>query len=374
MKIALLLPEYYPNIIGGGAVIYKTLLEGYLEAKHEVLLIHGDYKMFLQLPRVEKTDNMHILSLAQYPYPKSSEYLKGVMPLTVVSTLYVLYYLIKFKPQVAHIHGYGLPSSNTFAFICRLLRIKYVFTLHGFPETQTSKNTLVRFVWALYDRIISRTALKNACRVTSVSLAVKNSPNNMAQYKTLVIPNALDMSELSIKKDVSVRRMFNLKDDTKILVSLGRIIKMKGFQDIIPKLKSFDGDVVYIIGGDDFGYKAELQKLIEQEGVSDRVIFAGFVESDVKASLIKQCDLFVIPSLNEPFGLVAPEAMYFGKPIWYRPSAGLKEALQNYENKITLAELPKLDTIKDITPPINLPIFDTKSMVTQYLEVLKNAS
>ena len=98
-------------------------------------------------------------------------------------------------------------------------------------------------------------------------------------------------------------------------VTLGRMVKKKGFDVLLQAFKRYldagqDGRL--IIGGDGIERSA-LANLAVQLGITDKVNFSGWVE-DV-ASFLAQGDVFVLPSLDEPFGIVTLEAMASGKPI-----------------------------------------------------------
>ncbi|MCM8803609.1 MAG: glycosyltransferase family 4 protein, partial [Candidatus Omnitrophica bacterium] len=90
--------------------------------------------------------------------------------------------------------------------------------------------------------------------------------------------------------------------------------------------------------------------------VKNKVIFTGNVPEDMLKSAIYSSDVVVIPSFYEPFGIVALEAMAYGKPIVASKVGGLKEFLTN--NKTCLFFIPK----------------DSESLARCIIKVLSNKS
>ena len=70
-----------------------------------------------------------------------------------------------------------------------------------------------------------------------------------------------------------------------------------------------------IAGSGDSTYERSLHALVEKLGVQDHVEFVGFVNGDRKTSLLRASDIFVLPTSQENFGIVFPEAMACSIPI-----------------------------------------------------------
>ncbi len=98
-------------------------------------------------------------------------------------------------------------------------------------------------------------------------------------------------------------------------VTLGRLVKKKGFDVLLRAFRRYLDDAragQLIIGGDG-GELEALKQLTAELKLNANVTFPGWVE-DV-AGFLQQGDVFVLPSLDEPFGIVVLEAMASGKPI-----------------------------------------------------------
>lgn len=101
----------------------------------------------------------------------------------------------------------------------------------------------------------------------------------------------------------------------KILFSLGRLVKYKGFIYGIEAMKNVE-NAVYLIGGSGpLGEK--FRKYIEENNLKEKVILLGRVTSEDVESFYQACDIYLFPSVmqSEAFGIVQLEAMRYGKPV-----------------------------------------------------------
>ncbi|WP_406656879.1 glycosyltransferase [Methanolobus sp. ZRKC2] len=133
------------------------------------------------------------------------------------------------------------------------------------------------------------------------------------------------------------REQLNLPSDSKIIFSLGWLIERKGFNFLIDAMKIIKeerNDVFCFIGGsvpaeDEFNNKtrAKLEKQINDLNLQDHVKLIGLVPDESLPLWMNACDLFVLPSLSESFGVVQVEAMACGKPVVATRNGGSEEIL-----------------------------------------------
>ena len=88
------------------------------------------------------------------------------------------------------------------------------------------------------------------------------------------------------------------------------------------------GNVRFIVAGSGTA-EADLRRQAGELGLDDSGVFLGWIGDDVLHSLYRIADLTVVPSIYEPFGLVALEAMRMGKPVIASSVGGLKEVVVN---------------------------------------------
>jgi phosphatidyl-myo-inositol dimannoside synthase len=89
--------------------------------------------------------------------------------------------------------------------------------------------------------------------------------------------------------------------------------------------------------------RARLEKLAQEISVTDRVIFTGFVADELLPSYYDACDLFVLPSLKEGFGIVFLEAMYHAKACVGAIAGGIPEVVEEGETGL-LAKPDSVDS------------------------------
>jgi glycosyltransferase involved in cell wall biosynthesis len=105
--------------------------------------------------------------------------------------------------------------------------------------------------------------------------------------------------------------------------------RRKGIDTIIeamPRIMSAIPEARFLVvgGGDD---RLRLEDLIQKFGVADSVRLLGVVEDSVLQQLYRQCDVMVLPSQQEGFGIVFLEAMSYGKPCIGAAHGGVPEVI-----------------------------------------------
>ena len=146
-----------------------------------------------------------------------------------------------------------------------------------------------------------------------------------------VIPNGIDPSELVPVADLpALRGRFARPEETLVLL-VGRLVYEKGFQlalEALPGLIERVGDVRFIVAGSGTA-EHELREQATQLGLDGYGTFLGWIGDDLLHSLYRIADLTVVPSIYEPFGLVALEAMASGCPCLVADTGGLREVVPN---------------------------------------------
>src|SRR5208282_1272573 len=117
----------------------------------------------------------------------------------------------------------------------------------------------------------------------------------------------------------------------KLVLLVGRLVYEKGFQlalEALPGVIERVGDVRFLVAGSGT-HEAELKAQAQRLGLSEHGTFLGWIGDDVLHSLYRIADLCVVPSIYEPFGLVALEAMASGCPCIVADTGGLREVVPN---------------------------------------------
>jgi len=149
------------------------------------------------------------------------------------------------------------------------------------------------------------------------------------ERRIVVIPNGIDPSELRPAADLQSLRAEFAAPHEKLVLFVGRLVYEKGFQlalDAMPGVVERVANVRFLVAGSGT-HEAELKQQAERLGLSAHGGFLGWIGDDVLHSLYRIADLCVVPSIYEPFGLVALEAMASGCPCIVADTGGLREVV-----------------------------------------------
>jgi glycogen synthase len=147
----------------------------------------------------------------------------------------------------------------------------------------------------------------------------------IAARRVTVIPNGIDPTDLQPVEDLPRLRAQFAEPGEKLVLLVGRLVYEKGFHlalDAMPRL----GGVRFIVAGSGTA-EAELKEQAEELGLMEHGTFVGWTGDDVLHSLYRIADLCLVPSIYEPFGLVALEAMASGCPCIVADTGGLREVV-----------------------------------------------
>jgi glycogen synthase len=156
---------------------------------------------------------------------------------------------------------------------------------------------------------------------------------DIAEQRIAVIPNGIDPSELRPNGDLQALRREFAEPHEKLVLLVGRLVYEKGFQlalDAMPRVTEKVPNVRFLVAGSGT-HEAELKAQAERLGLSGSGVFLGWIGDDVLHSLYRIADLCVVPSIYEPFGLVALEAMASGCPCIVADTGGLREVVPSGE-------------------------------------------
>ena len=204
----------------------------------------------------------------------------------------------RFKPDIVQAHlARGAYMAGK---ICKKNKIPLVVKTHNYVDLKYYKNVDI-FITTTKDQ-------------QQYLLREGISPE-----KTKVIPNFSRLPAVG-----AVSRHIN---DPLVIAACGRMVEKKGFHIL---LKAFNkvlesGARLSLRLGGDGKEKNDLQRLCEDLGINDHVEFYGWVDSI--SEFLEEADIFVLPSLDEPFGIIVLEAMAKGKPLISTRTQGPSEIL-----------------------------------------------
>lgn len=188
-------------------------------------------------------------------------------------------------------------------------------------------------------------------------IAVSNFVKNILIQKYSIAPEKIEVVHNGFEEPENVEDSFDplpLKQNgAKIVLFLGRITLQKGpdyFLKAAKRVLEVDDNVYFIIAG-----SGDMERQIIEEvaylGIHERVLFAGFLREETLWRMFEAADLFVMPSISEPFGLVPLEAISRDTPILISKQSGVSEVLKN---------------------AIKIDFWDTRKMANAIISILNN--
>lgn len=150
---------------------------------------------------------------------------------------------------------------------------------------------------------------------------------NQPCEKITVIPNGVEIANITAGLEHPPR----VDGRDRVVVFLGRLVPEKGVQVLLsalPLILQKVGRVRLVVAGKG-PYQPELEKMARELGVAGVVDFIGFVGDEERNKLLNRATVAVFPSLYEPFGIVALEAMAAGVPVVVSDTGGLRDIIEH---------------------------------------------
>lgn len=212
--------------------------------------------------------------------------------------------------DLVHAHGYHIFSSVVACYIAKRKSVPFILTAHDMAIPPTLPYT-TKILKVFYDSTFGSFLIRNS------TLLIALNEDQIKQFlsyggkmgKIKVIPNALELDKYTEKMSYT---SYCVSPSDKIILSVGRIEKYKGIEDVIevmPQVLKKEPNTHFIVVGDDWGGRKELENLVKKLRLEDNVVFTGVLSEEETTSSYKRADIVVFPSKSEAFGIVILEAM-----------------------------------------------------------------
>ena len=228
------------------------------------------------------------------------------------------------------VHGHDWLVAHAAAGLAERLRVPYVTTVHA---TEHGRHQgWVHEPPQSHIHAVERWMAKRADAVIVCSYYMRGHVADIFdidESRVAVIPNGVDPSELQPTGDLGALRREFAAQHEKLVLLVGRLVYEKGFQhalDALPAVIERVEGVRFLVAGSGT-HEAELKAQAQRLGLDEHGTFLGWIGDDVLHSLYRIADLCVVPSIYEPFGLVALEAMASGCPCIVADTGGLREVV-----------------------------------------------
>jgi len=328
LTVMMLTWEFPPRIIGGISPHVYYLSKSLARNGIKVYVVTCD---FPGAPQHEVVDGVEVFRIDSYKNP-SPDFATWVylMNVNMQKEAAALVNSINKKVDVFHAHDWLVANAG--------IGLKHVFrkpllaTIHS---TEIGRRNGIHFD---YERMIHETEAwltYEAWRVICCSnymVAHVRWAFGLPEDKLVMVPNGVDAEAYAKigNDDLSrFRSKFALPEE-KIVLFVGRLVHEKGVHvlvNAVPKVLEKVNAKFIIVGN---GYmKEQLSNIVKNMGFAHKVMFTGFIDDETLRKLQRCADVSVVPSLFEPFGIVALEAMAAKSPVVVSDTGGLSEIVEH---------------------------------------------
>lgn len=301
----------YPTF-GGSGVVATELGKGLAEKGHHIHFI--TYSQPVRLDFFSENISYHEVEVANYPL---FDYVPYESALTSKLVDVVRYERL----DLLHVH-YAIPHASA-AYLAKLIlaehgiQIPIITTLHGTDITLVGRD-------AGFEPVVTF-AINHSDGITTVSDSLRK--DTFANFKITkpieVIPNFIDLSRFSKKPKDHFKKAIAPFGE-KLMVHTSNFRKVKRVHDVIEVFKKVNPVVpskLLLIG--DGPERAGIEKMCREMRLCDEIRFLG--KQEAIEEILSVCDLFIMPSESESFGLAALEAMACQVPVISTNTGGLPE-------------------------------------------------
>jgi glycogen synthase len=232
------------------------------------------------------------------------------------------------------IHGHDWLVAHASSALSEQLQIPYATTIHA---TEHGRHQgWVQDPPQSHIHSVERSMAQQADTVIVCSYYMRGHVADIFdidEQRITVIPNGIDPRDLQPVGDLDALRGEFAEPEDRLVLLVGRLVYEKGFQlalDALPGVIERVGAVRFLVAGSGT-HEADLRAQAQRLGLSEHGVFLGWIGDDALHSLYRIADLCVVPSIYEPFGLVALEAMASGCPCIVADTGGLREVVPSGE-------------------------------------------
>lgn len=338
MKILIVGWGYPPKIDGGLDIAVKELFEGLQDKDIEVDLM-------LPADRAPEKENILPVEVEGDMFSKAEQLSRAAAKKTS-------------EYDIIHTHDWFGAEAGFKA--SKYSDIKWISTFHSLSS---SRNRIPSEELEKLEEI----AVENADKVTAVSDKLAQEIEKKYGERPETVYNGF--SEVETEKETD----FNTEKP--VFFYVGRHAEQKGLEHLIYGFEKYleKNKGLLVLGGDGH-LKDSLEDFVEILGIEENVRFEGFIPDRELGGYYSAADVFVSPSINEPFGLTISEALNAGTPVVCTES-GINELLPS--EAVTLIE-PNSDSIaKGLEKSLEKDSIDIKNrswgrMIEDYIEIYRS--
>ncbi|HEY2005569.1 MAG TPA: glycosyltransferase family 4 protein [Solirubrobacteraceae bacterium] len=318
----------YPPIIEGGLARHVRKLSEHLVA--DGVEVHVLTRGGGRLPRREDRHGVTVHRLSEPPFPKDPKaFVRWVDDMNSDMLTLGQELVDEFEFDVVHSHDWLVAGAAE--QLARGQRLPWLVTVHA---TEYGRHQgWVQTYPQSHIHAAERRMVRGADRIITCSRYMRSHVSTVfgvPRRRIVAMQNGIDPSDLEpVADDLSALRARYAQPEEKLVLLVGRLVYEKGFHlalDALAPVISRLGGVRFLVAGTGSA-EAELRRQARRLGLQRKGVFLGWVGDDMLHSLYRISDLCIVPSIYEPFGIVALEAMASGCLCVVADTGGLREVV-----------------------------------------------
>jgi len=181
----------------------------------------------------------------------------------------------------------------------------------------------------IYQAVIGQRVVNHAAYMIAIPAGEKEffCTLGVGKDRIEIIPNGITLDDFMSCDEEAFRRKYRLSASPFVLF-MGRLNAIKGpdilLQAFFQLVESFP-DVHLVMAGPDGGMQAQLEYVVRQKGLADKIHFIGYVSGKEKSDAYHAADMLIVPSRLEAMSIVALEAAVCGTPVVMTNICGFPE-------------------------------------------------
>ena len=332
MKILHVVPSFAPCFAHGGVVNASyQIAKKQVENGHDVTVYTTD--SCNERLKFENNYDMDVEGIKVFYFKNVSNAFKN--KLTIDTPISSINHLRKTVADfdIIHIHEHRHSLAIATHRYAKRNNVPYVLQAHGSVLPFFQKEKLKE----IFDKLWGFDILHDASKVFALTEVEKGQYLKMgvSDDRIEIVPLGINLDEFSSLPDKgNFKSKHGIDGNDKLILFLGRIHEIKGLDLLIKSFNRIPNENVKLaIVGGDYGFKEELEKLINEYDLNDKIIFPGVLTGKNKLEALVDCDIFVMPSRYESFTTSGLEAMACSKPLiltknnhiqtWVKDNVGL---------------------------------------------------
>jgi glycogen(starch) synthase len=328
LNVMFLTWEFPPRVIGGISPHVFYLSKSLAKKGVKVHVVTCD---FPGAPARETLDGVEVYRIDSYKNP-SPDFATWVYLMNLNMQREAAAIAAKLEDKVDLFHAHDWLVATAGIGLKHVFRKPLLVTMHSTEigrrdgvHTSTEKMIAETEAWLTYE------AWKVICCSQYMVSHVKWA-FGLPDDKLVMVPNGVNMNvyEKALTTDLKLFRSRFALPEEKLVLFVGRLVYEKGAHvliNAIPKILEKVNAKFVIVGS---GYmKDQLLTIVRSMGLEHKVMFTGFVDEETLLKLQCCADVSVVPSLFEPFGIVALEAMAAKSPVVVSDTGGLGEIVEH---------------------------------------------